>query len=125
VTLSNRQSSRRRVLVADNNIDLAQILGEIIRSDESLEFVGYVSSGAEALNKGPTVDVLVLDLSLDDVHGFEVLARLKAKSCPPKVIVHTGLYAPDLAERALRKSAAAFLVKDGDPDALLAAIRNV
>ena len=44
------ESPRRRVLVADNNSDLAQVLGEIIRMDGSLEFAGYVSTGADALS---------------------------------------------------------------------------
>jgi DNA-binding NarL/FixJ family response regulator len=123
--MSDRLPPRRRVLVADNNSDLAEVLGEIIRMDESLEFIGYVLTGAEALNKGPDADVVVLDLSLGDLHGLEVLDRLKAEARSPKVIVHTGLYSPDLAARALSRGAAAFLVKTGDPDELLAAIRTV
>jgi DNA-binding NarL/FixJ family response regulator len=114
------------VLVADNSADLALVLGEIIRMDETLEFVGYVLTGAEALerSRGGGIDVLILDLGLGDCHGFEVLDRLRADASQVKVIVHTGHASPDLAAHALRKGAAAYVVKDGDPDTLLAAIRN-
>jgi DNA-binding NarL/FixJ family response regulator len=117
--------ARRRVLLADNNPDLAQVLGEIIRMDESLEFIGYVLSGAAALRRTQTevVDILILDLGLEDCHGFDVLDRLRAEASNTKVIVHTGHASPELAAHAKRKGAVAYVVKDGDADALLSVIR--
>jgi DNA-binding NarL/FixJ family response regulator len=117
--------ARRRILVADNNADLAQVLGEIIRMDASLEFIGYVLTGAAALKRTQTesVDVLVLDLGLADCHGFEVLDRLQSAASKTKVIVHTGHASAELAAHARRKGAVAYVLKDGDVDALLAAIR--
>ncbi len=117
--------ARRRILIADNNADLAQVLGEIIRMDASLEFVGYELTGAAALRRTQTeaVDVLVLDLGLGDCHGFEVLDRLQSAASETKVIVHTGHASPELAAHARRKGAVAYVVKDGDAEALLAAIR--
>jgi DNA-binding NarL/FixJ family response regulator len=119
-------SRRRRVLVADNNVDLARVLGEIIGMDDSLEFVGYVTTGAEALEKtrASTTDILILDLGLEDCHGFEVLDRLRADASEVRVIIHTGHASRELAANAMRKGAAAYVVKDGDPDALLAAIHR-
>jgi two-component system, NarL family, invasion response regulator UvrY len=115
----------RRVLVADNNSDLAQILGEFIRMDTSMEFLGYVLTGAAAVQRvqDEAVDILVLDLGLEDCHGFDVLDKLHASVPATKVIVHTGHSSPELAAHAKRRGAAAFIVKDGDVDALLTAIR--
>lgn len=124
--MSEGLARRRRVLVADNSADLALVLGEIIGMDPTLEFVGYVLTGAEALAKSRAgaTDVLILDLGLGDCHGFEVLDRLRADATQVKVIVHTGHASADLAAHARRKGAAAYVVKDGDPEALLAAIRD-
>ena len=124
--MSEGLARRRRVLVADNSADLALVLGEIIGMDPTLEFVGYVLTGAEALEKSlaGATDVLILDLGLGDCHGFEVLDRLRADATQVKVIVHTGHASADLAAHARRKGAAAYVVKDGDPEALLAAIRD-
>jgi DNA-binding NarL/FixJ family response regulator len=118
-------STRRRVLLADNNPDLAQVLGEIIRMDESLEFIGFVVSGAAAVRRIQTevVDILVLDLGLEDCNGFDVLDRLRADASRTKVIVHTGYTSAELAAHAKRKGAVAYVVKDGDADALLSVIR--
>lgn len=124
--MSEGLARRRRVLVADNSADLALVLGEIIGMDPTLEFVGHVLTGAEALEKSRAgaTDVLILDLGLGDCHGFEVLDRLRADATQVKVIVHTGHASADLAAHARRKGAAAYVVKDGDPEALLAAIRD-
>jgi DNA-binding NarL/FixJ family response regulator len=110
--------------VADNNRDLAQILGEVIGSEKSLDFAGHVSSGAEALARvgAEPIDILVLDLGLADVHGFDVLDRLKRARSPTKVIVHSGYSSPQLLAHAKQRGAAAYVVKDGDVKALLAAI---
>jgi len=112
--------------VADNNRDLALILGEVIGNEDSLDFVGHVSSGAEALARvgGETIDILVLDLGLADVHGFDVLDRLKRARSPTKVIVHSGYSSPQLAAHATQRGAAAYVVKDGDVRTLLAAIHS-
>jgi DNA-binding NarL/FixJ family response regulator len=117
---------RRRVLIADNSADLAQALVEIIGLDAQLEVVGYVLSGAAALERARqgVADVLVLDLGLPDCSGFEVLERLQADSPSLAVIIYTGHSSPELAARARQMGAAACIVKDGTFDALLAAIRS-
>jgi DNA-binding NarL/FixJ family response regulator len=117
----------RRVLLADNSPDLAELLGEVIRLEPSLEYVGHVMTGAAALERVQSehVDVLVLDLGLEDVSGFDVLDRLAALGSQVKVIVHTGHSAEELATLARRKGAAAFVVKDGDVPALLELIHSV
>jgi DNA-binding NarL/FixJ family response regulator len=119
-------NARRRVLIADNSADLAQALVEIIGIDPQLEVVGYVLSGAAALERARhgAADVLVLDLGLPDCSGFEVLERLQADSPSLKVIIYTGHASPELVAHAHQKGAAACIVKDGTFEPLLAAIRS-
>jgi two-component system response regulator DevR len=119
------RSTRRRVLIADNSVDLARALVEIIGFDPQLEVVGYVLSGREVLMRArqKEADVLVLDLGLPDCSGFEVLERLQADFPEIKVIIYTGHASPEIAAQARRKGAAACVVKDGTFDALLAALR--
>jgi DNA-binding NarL/FixJ family response regulator len=114
----------RRVLLVDNSVELAELLAEIIRTEPALHYVGHVSTGAEAFEKIQTVaiDVLLLDLGLEDCDGFEVLARLRRAQLPVRVIVHSGHASPELAAHARQMGAAAYVVKDGDIAALLAAI---
>jgi len=125
--MSESIGSRRRVLVVDDNADLAQLMGEFIGHDPALEFVGYVRTGAEALEKAHrrAADVFILDLSLRDISGFKVLERLTADAPAIKVIIHTGHALEGLDDYLKRRGAAAFLVKDGNPDSLLNAVHAV
>lgn len=117
---------RRRVLIADNNLDLVTILSELIRMDGSLELAGHVTTGADALARvaSEPIDVLLLDLGLEDVHGFEVLDKLVQSGSPTRVVVHTGHSSAELQAHAKRKGAAAYVVKSGDIEELLAVMRG-
>jgi len=125
--MSDPQPARRRVLIVDDNPDVARILGEFIRLEPGLEFIGAVGTGSEALDKARlgAADVFILDLSLRDSRGFGVLERLHAESPALKLIVHTAHSSEEHAAHAKRMGAAAFVVKDGDVHALLNAIRTV
>jgi two-component system, NarL family, invasion response regulator UvrY len=118
---------RRRVLIADNNADLVAVLSELIRMDGGLELAGDVTTGAAAIERvtREPIDVLLLDLGLEDCHGFEVLDKLVRAGCPTRVIVHTGHSSPELQAHAKRRGAAAYVVKTGDIEELLAVMRAV
>jgi DNA-binding NarL/FixJ family response regulator len=118
---------RRRVLIADNNQDLVAVLSELIRMDDSLELAGDVATGAAAIERvtAESIDVLLLDLGLEDCHGFEVLDKLVRAGSTTRVIVHTGHASAELQAHAKRRGAAAYVVKSGDIDELLAVMRDV
>lgn len=118
---------RRRVLIADNNLDLVLVLSELIAMDASLELVGHVATGAAAIERvsSEAVDILLLDLGLEDCHGFEVLDKLVKSGSATRVIVHTGHSSAELQAHAKRRGAAAYVVKTGDIDELLATMRDV
>jgi len=126
LAMSPHPTVRRRVLVVDDNVDLAQVLGEVIRADEALEYVGYVRSGAEAIEKARlgAADVFLLDLSLSDGSGFHILERLRNDAPAIKVIIHTGHALEGLGDLLKRSGAAGYVVKDGNTEKLLSAIRS-
>ena len=70
-------------------------------------------------------DVVLLDLRLPGMSGLEALRRLRAaEDCPPVVMLTTSDRERDLLE-ALRAGAAGYLLKDMEPDALVAALRAI
>ena len=119
-------SSRRRVLIVDNSADLARALVGLIDLEDDLESVGYVSTGAEALDltQFNAADVIVLDLGLADCSGFTVLDRLRREQPKVKVIIYTGHASADLDNEAKSRGAVGCVLKGDDLGRLLAAIRS-
>jgi CheY-like chemotaxis protein len=71
-------------------------------------------------------DVVVLDLSMPDVDGLEVLDRFRAVDGMDRtpVIVHTGRRLTDAERRVIDRARATIVVKDAGPGAIAAAVRS-
>jgi putative two-component system response regulator len=78
--------------------------------------------------KRERVDLIILDLNMPDVDGFEVLASLAPLVSPeeyPPVLVLTGDDTPELRQRALTAGAMDFLTKPFNPAEGEARMRNL
>jgi DNA-binding response OmpR family regulator len=110
-----------KVLIVE---DEAKIASFIVKG---LEGAGYetehVVTGAEAIERAPDVDVIVLDLGLPDVDGIDVLGRVREMDLETQVIVLTAR--AELADRVhgLEHGADDYLVKPFAFEELLARIR--
>lgn len=117
--------SLEKILVVDDDINLCRIL-----SDE-LSDVGYqthfLTGGTEALEylNRNSVDLLLLDLNMPGVDGFDVLKELSKKETKPKVIVLTAYADVKSAIESAKLGANDFLSKPYDFDELLITIRKV
>jgi CheY-like chemotaxis protein len=91
-----------RALICEDASDVREVLGFLLR-DAGYE-VEETGDGNEALHsiRNNTVDILLLDLSLPKVDGFEVLDYLYEHRPGLPVVVMTGLEADDI-ERHLTK----------------------
>jgi CheY-like chemotaxis protein len=72
-----------------------------------------------------TPDVVVLDVLIEGVNGFELCRRIRSryKASELPVVMGSDIYVADLfREEASRVGAQAFLVEPRDPEALLAAV---
>ena len=74
-----------------------------------------------ALGSRP-LDLLILDLHMPEVNGFEVLEAMQSRQVHVPTIVITAHDGPGVAERVCSMGAAAFLRKPVDRAALLSAI---
>ena len=70
-------------------------------------------------------DIILLDLRMPDINGLEILEQfMQQKIRAPVVMLTTSSEQADLAE-ALRKGAKGYLLKDMEPDQLVAAMRDI
>ncbi|NQX27840.1 response regulator transcription factor [Microbacteriaceae bacterium VKM Ac-2854] len=123
--------SIRIVLVDDQALFRAGIR-MLISSQPDLEVVGEAADGGTgaALVAELRPDVVLMDIRMPGVDGIastqRILAEAGARSEPaPRILVLTTFDLDEAAARAIRAGASGFLLKDTDPEFLLASIRTV
>jgi two-component system response regulator FixJ len=112
-----------KVLVVDDDESMREAIERLL-SVAGFEPVAYPS--AEALLTGddaPDAVCVISDLKLPAMSGLELLAELRAQGQHQPLILITAYDAPGLSEDALRRGAAAYLVKPFHGTTLLAAVR--
>ena len=78
-----------RVLLADDNPAILEVLKQMLRKDFNI--LAAVNAGSDVIREAPDLkpDVIVLDISMGDLNGFEVTRRLHATNCASKIIFLT------------------------------------
>ncbi|HUF81559.1 MAG TPA: ATP-binding protein, partial [Burkholderiales bacterium] len=83
-----------RVLVVDDNIDAASILKSLLEQDGCDVRCAYDGASAAPLAETFDPDVVLLDIALPDMDGYEVLRRLRAVPGKRAVVALTGYAQP-------------------------------
>jgi DNA-binding NarL/FixJ family response regulator len=117
--------ARPRLLLAEDHELFSQGLRAMLGSEYNV--LGIVQDGAAVIDavRRQHPDVLLLDLSLPNRTGMDLLGDLKALSAAPRVVVVTMHVDAVLVDAAIRLGAAAFVPKDASIDELRTAIEEV
>ena len=109
-------NTKIRVLLADDNAQLRTRLSDALNAREEIEFCHCVSGGNQALSllREKEYDVLLTDLILPQVDGFELLEEIRRMSAPPKVIILSALSQDDIIRRACSLGAYYYIIKPFD-----------
>ena len=115
---------RIRVLIADDHSLFAQALQAILGTDDRLETVGLAKNGRQALELADALepDVVLMDISMPVMDGFEATKRLRKKSPDVPVVVLTGSNARGDVDKARTSGATGYLTKDRIAGELIDAI---
>lgn len=117
-----------RILLADNNLALCQLLEEYLNQQEDMEVVGKVFDGVQALEaiEGQDPDVILLDVTMPQLDGLAVMERLPQLhlSTLPHVIVLTAFGREDILQRFTELGADYFIVKPVDLELLTRRVRE-
>ncbi|HVZ77710.1 MAG TPA: sigma-54 dependent transcriptional regulator [Gemmatimonadaceae bacterium] len=97
------------VLIVDDERDITSFLGAFFERGGHQVLKAHTGEEAVAMVKQHRPDLVLLDLRLPDISGFEVLERVKAEN--PVVIMITGHGDVSLAVRAMQSGAESFLTK--------------
>ena len=113
------------VLLVDDHPIVLSGLAALVRSDDGLELLATARTVAEASAASAVPDVALVDLDLPDGDGITLGAELKARWPAVRVVVLT-MHADDRAVvRSLGAGLDGYLLKDADPEDILAAIHTV
>jgi two-component system invasion response regulator UvrY len=116
-----------RILLAEDHAVVRQGVRQLLLDRGVAAEVAEAQTGAEALMEAVrhSYDVILLDISLPDLNGVEVLKRLKRK-VPRVPVLMFSMYREDqYAVRALKAGAAGYLSKTVDAAQMIAAIQQV
>jgi DNA-binding NarL/FixJ family response regulator len=118
---------RTRVLVVDDHELLRAGLRQLISSQPDMEFAGECHNGTDVLNwlQSHPCDVVLLDISLPDISGLEVLRRIREAGHGVAVLVLSGHAELQFGLNVFRAGARGFVSKSADSADLLIALRNV
>ncbi len=115
----------KRILVIDDDPDELATLDLMLRSSGYKAMTASTGKAALQMANMYRPDLLVLDLRMPVVDGFDVLSQLR-KSLPAlPVIVVTGDDGQQTRERAVGLGASAYLVKPFDTEVLVGEIRRL
>jgi DNA-binding NarL/FixJ family response regulator len=115
-----------RVIVAEDNDDLRDLLVTIISAESDMKCVGTASDvdSAIASTTEQHADVIVLDLELQGRSSIDVLRAVRKAGNKISIIVFSGHSHPEMIRHTLAAGADAYVPKNGDYELLLDAIRD-
>jgi DNA-binding NarL/FixJ family response regulator len=114
-----------RVFIADDHPLVVEGFRQLLANDTVI--VGTAHRGAELLEKATKLapDIVLLDVSMPDTNGFDLIQVLKRKIPRVKIILVTMLSEPFYVSEGFRKGAHGYVLKQSASDELLAAIHTV
>jgi DNA-binding NarL/FixJ family response regulator len=116
-----------RVIITDDHPVVVKGLKEIISEGFNDAIIDTASKGYELLSKisNNDYDIILLDISLPDINGLEVLKEIKKRKRKLPVLVLSMYPEENYAARALKGGAQGYLTKGSASDELLQAVRKI
>jgi len=118
-------TERLRILLADDNNAILDAVERLLQED--FQIVARLDQASAVVRETPILnpDVLVLDISMPEMNGFEITNQLKQAKCPTKIIFLTVHEELDFIRAAFEAGASGYVFKSRMSVDLQTAIRAV
>lgn len=117
------------VHVADDHKILIEGIIAVINTDKDIEIRGYSLTGKEVVDwfdkKGNKADVLILDITMPVLDGFEVLTHFNQKGINPKVIILSSYDDIKIVQEMLSLGCKGYITKNNAGEHIVDAIKAV
>jgi DNA-binding NarL/FixJ family response regulator len=116
-----------RIVIADDHRVVREGITYMLSEEPDIEIVGDAAGGEELLDllDDQPVDVVLLDVRMPGMSGFEVLERIGSDMPQVRVLMLSMHDQPGYVRRAVELGAAGYLLKSSGREELLRAIRTV
>lgn len=117
----------KTVLLVEDHAMVRAGMRSLLADADGITVVGEASDGRQALQfiRQQPVDVVVMDITMPGLNGFEATARIKKMSPQTQVLVLSMYASEEYVIQALRQGATGYLVKDAAAPELETAIHTV
>lgn len=116
-----------RILVVEDFQPFRKFICSTLQQRNDLQVVGETADGLEAVQKAVELnpDLVVMDIGLPSLNGFEAARRIRMLSPESKILFLSQESSPDLVEEALRLGAMGYVVKAKSATELVPAVTAV
>ncbi len=117
--------NRPRILICDDEPLMTASLKAVLDSGNYQVHTTNSSRHALTLIHAESPDLVILDVMMPEMTGFELLDAVDRECCDAAFIIVTGEASVDSAIKAIRKGASDYLRKPFEPDELIIRVENV
>lgn len=116
-----------RVMLVDDQALFRSGIRMLVNSQPDMKVIGEAGNGLEAISlaNAERPDVVLMDMRMPILDGLAATEAILERNDAVRVIVLTTFDLDEAAARAIQRGASGFVLKDADPEFLLAAIRTV
>jgi DNA-binding NarL/FixJ family response regulator len=116
-----------RIVIVEDHPLMRQALQMAVEAEPDMQVVGLAAQGDAALQSvaANQPDLVLLDLLMPHMDGFEVIRRLTSEYPEIKILVVSSVTEPDKILQAVSSGASGYLTKDADRPEVIAAIRAI
>lgn len=125
--VKSMKKGKTRVLLANDHPLVVEGLRSYLRRYNEIHVIGQAKNGKSTLRTARRLrpDVILLDVNLPDISGFEVLRKLQAELPETKVLMYAAHKDSDTVLESLQQGAAGYISKDSSPEKVVRAIEQV
>ncbi|OBX05493.1 nitrate/nitrite response regulator [Gallibacterium genomosp. 3] len=119
--------NKTTILVIDDHPLIRRGITQLLELDETFEVLAEASNGTEglALAKKLSPDMIILDLNMKGMSGLDVLKALRLDDIDAKIAVLTVSDSRSDIFALIEAGADGYLLKDTEPDTLLAQLKRI
>lgn len=116
-----------RLLLVDDHAVVREGYRRLLERRGDLTIIAEAGSASEAIDafRAQSPDVVVLDLSLPDMGGVELIGRLRARDAGARILAFSMHREPLFAAQALKAGALGYVTKSSEPNVMVQAIYKV